>query len=126
MRAVSRVIEAILCSTFSEGKIVIVYEQLVSTKCTVLHISRIADINVQPAIIINIYECNTGASLFLFRKTSLCRNIFEDKISFIEIQFIAHLVTSEKNIRKAIIVNIACSYATTVVKIAVFENIKFL
>jgi hypothetical protein len=48
------------------------------------------------------------------------------KIAFIQVQLIASLISSKKNICESVIVDITCGYATAIVEIAVLENIEFL
>ena len=121
---VSRVIQTILCRGLGESEIVVVDEQLVFSQRWIVHAPCIANINVEPSIVIDIRHYHTGTPLLFIAETCFVRNIFELEISFVKIKLITALVGGKKNVSKAVIVDIANRHSTAVVKISVVKNIQ--
>src|SRR5687768_7721747 len=89
-----------------------------------LHITAVANINVQPVVSVYIYHICTGVPVLPALQSGLIGYILKFPVAFIDIEFILLLVGGKENIRQAIIVYIAHYNACAIVKIPVAEYIE--
>jgi hypothetical protein len=124
LRGIAIVIQPVFFCSFCKSKVVVIDEKLVPPQFRVKHIAGITDINIQPAVVVDINQYNTGTPLFFCRKTGSFRNIFKLKIPFVEVELVASLVGSKKNIRQPVIVEVADGNTAAIIKIPVIEHIE--
>src|SRR5579859_2157488 len=87
--------------------------------------SRVADINVEPAVPIDIRHDHAGAPLlFGGGEACSCRDVFELPVAFVEVEFITPHVGGEKNVGESVVIDISDGYAAAVIEVAIAENIE--
>jgi hypothetical protein len=82
------------------------------------HMSGVANIDVEPAVIIDVDECNAGAPHAILFQAGLCCDVFELEVAFVQIEFVIAHIGSEQYVGESIIIEIADGYAAAVVKVA--------
>jgi len=122
---ITRIGQSVLCGGIDEGIVVAVDEELVFSEGAVVHMSRVADIDVEPAVAVDIGHYDTGAPLlFTSRESCLFRYILELKIAFIEIELVGAHIGSEEDVGQAVVIDVSDGYAAAIVEIPVGENIE--
>ncbi len=89
-----------------------------------IYVAGTTNINIEPAIVIDIYHYNSGTPILLVNKSRLLRNIFKLPITFVFIKLVGAHIGRKKNICESIIIDITNGYASAVIKIAVGKNIE--
>src|SRR5664279_3512326 len=79
--------------------------------------SRIANINIQPPVVVDICKNDSGTPHAILFKTRFISYVFKLPISFIQIELITAHIRSHENIRKSVVVNISDGHPTPIVKI---------
>jgi hypothetical protein len=126
MGGVAVIIEAVLGGPLGEGEVVVVDEELVATKASVEHVARVAYIDVEPSVGIQVDEYHAGAPLGFGAKAGFCRDVFEAKATLVAEEFVRPLVGGEEDLRKAIVVEVPSGDAPSVVEVAVLEDVERL
>ena len=90
---------------------------------TVIDPTRITDINIQPAIIIDIHHGHAGTPHTILTESGLSRYILKTHPAFIQVQFILPHITGQNHIGQAIIIDIAQSYPSAIIKVAETETV---
>jgi hypothetical protein len=82
------------------------------------HVAGIADIDIQPPVVVDIDQHDAGAPHAVLPEPGFCGGVFEMEIAFIEIDLIIAHIGRENDVGKAVIIQIADGYAAAVIKIA--------
>ena len=90
------------------------------------HIAGIADVNIQPAISIDIRHGHTRTPSAGSSHSCFFGYIFKLKVPFVEVQLIGSEVGRKIQIRKAIVIHISNGYPTPIVEVAVGKDIEVL
>ena len=88
--------------------------------------SRVADIDIEPAVIIDVDEYDACAPHAILAKPCFVGDVFEGPVAFVEEELVTSHIGGEEDIRKAIVVDIPDGHSAAVVKIAEEEAIIFL
>ena len=102
---------------FGKGTIVVIDIEFIPS-VAVAHVARVADVDIQPAVIVDIDEYDAGAPHAVLPESGFGGSILEVKISFVEIDLIIAHIGGEHDVGKAVVIQIADGYAAAVVKIA--------
>src|ERR1700722_2064248 len=78
----------------------------------------IADIDVQPAVAVDVDHGDAGAPHAILAKAGFVGDVFKFEIPFVEIKLIGPHIGGEEDIGKAVVVDVADGYAAAVVKVA--------
>jgi hypothetical protein len=114
-----------LGSRFRKGAIVVIDVQLVSA-VAIFHVARVANVHIEPAIVIEIYHYGAGAPHAILLHAAFCRNVFKFEIAFIQVQLVFSHVGCEQYIGQAIIVDVTYGHAAPIVKITEQEAVVIL
>jgi hypothetical protein len=87
-------------------------------------VARVAHVHIEPAIVIDIYHYRPGAPHTILFHTAFGSNILKFEIAFVEIQLVLIHVRSKQYVGQAIVVYIANSYATAIIKVTVSKYVK--
>ncbi len=109
------------CSVKAE--IAVIDKQLVVSSGNV-GITGLTNVNVTESIAVNVGECDAGTPDAGARYPCLVCNVFELKISSIEIKFIVGLIAGEVHVQQTIVIDIANGYAGAIVKITICVRIE--
>jgi hypothetical protein len=90
---------------------------------TVAHVPGVADIDIEPSIVIDIYEHDAGAPHAVLAEAGLVGDVFEVKVAFVEIELIRSHVGSEEDVGEAVVVDIPDGDAAAVVEVAKEEAV---
>jgi hypothetical protein len=80
------------------------------------------DINIEQAVGIDIGHGHAGFPVGLSLDACLDRHVFKLPVASVEVEFVAPLIGRKKQVGQAIIVDIAGSYASSIVKIEIIYN----
>ena len=114
--------QSILVGGFGKGEIMIVDIELVLAM-PIAHMPGVADINIEPSIIVDIDEHYACAPHAVLAEAGLVGNVFEMEVTFVEIKFVVRHVGGEEDVREAVVVDIPDGDAAAVVEIAEKEAI---
>jgi len=79
--------------------------------------ARVAYINIEPAIMVDIHEHDAGAPHAVLFKTGMGGDVLEVEIAFIEIELVLAHIGCKEDVGEAIVVEIANGYAAAVVEV---------
>ena len=96
MRGVSVIIESVFSGAFGEREIVVVEEELITTLGRVEHVTGVTEIDIEPAVLIEIDEDDACGPLFFSAESGFIGNVFELEISFVQKKFIGTLIGREE------------------------------
>jgi hypothetical protein len=80
-----------------------------------------ADVDVEESVVVDVHDGNTGGPAVILGNMGESGDIFEVKLTCVEIEFIAFLVGGEKKVDEAIVVKISGAYSSAIVIIHVIE-----
>jgi hypothetical protein len=115
-------IQAIFGGGLGKSAVVVIDIEFVLS-VAVAHMAGITDIDVEPAVIIDIYHGDAGAPHAILSEAGFIGDILELEVAFVEVELIAAHVGGEEDIGESVVVDIADGYAAAVVKIAEEEAI---
>ena len=122
LRGIGGDIEAVLMRGFRKGAVVVIDVKFVAPPA-VAHVAGIADVDIQPAVVVDVDEDCAGAPHAVLVEARLRGNVFKMEIAFIEIEFVASHVRREENIREAVVVDVADGNPAAVVEVPEKEAI---
>jgi len=82
-----------------------------------LHMARIADVDIEPAVVVDVHEHGAGAPHAVLCEAGMGGNVFEMKVAFIEIELIVTHIGCKEDVGEAIVIEIANGNAAAVVEI---------
>jgi hypothetical protein len=83
----------------------------------------IADIDIEPSIVIDIYEYHACAPHAVLVEAGLVGDVLEVKVAFVEIKLIRSHVGGEEDVGETVVVDVPEADATAVVEVAEEETI---
>jgi hypothetical protein len=107
---------------FGKRIVVVVDIELVPPVST-RHVTGITDIDVQPAVVVYVYEDYTGAPHAVLHDAGSFCNVLKFEISFIDVELIFGLISRKENIWQAVIIDIPDGYAAAIIKIPEQETV---
>ena len=113
-----QVCNAIGLRLLCKGEIAIIYKECVVPVGSIRN-ARFTNINIGPAIAVNIGNTHPGRPDPLTRYPCLFRDIFKDKIALVDIKLIIYNVAAKIDIGQTIIVKISKSDTCSIVEIPV-------
>jgi len=87
------------------------------------HMPGVADIDIEPAVVIDIYEHHACAPHAVLAEACLVGDVFEMKVAFVEIKFIGPHVGGEEDVGEAVVVDVPDGDAAAVVEVAEEEAV---
>ena len=123
MCGIAVVIETVRGCTINKPAIFLVDEQRVFGVQPLL-IARIAHINVEPAIGIDVYHHDAGTPFIGFGNARRLGGICKTKAAFVDVQFVGTHVGGKNQVGQVVVVYVANGHTTAVVKIAVAKNVE--
>jgi hypothetical protein len=115
-------VEAIFGGGLGEGAVVVIDIEFVAS-VAVAHMAGVTDIDVEPAVVVDVYHGDPGAPHTILAEAGFVGDIFELEVALVEVQLIAAHIGGEEDIGEPVVVDIADGYAAAVVKIAEEEAI---
>ncbi len=122
LSGVSGYAKAVSIGCLCEGEIMVIDVELILS-IAIGHMTGVADIDVQPAVVIDVYEYYSCAPHAVLTEAGFAGDIFELEIAFIEIELIAGHVGGEEDIGEAVVVDVADGYAAAVVEVTKEEAV---
>lgn len=117
-------IQVVLFCFFSECVVFVVDEKQVVTGEGVF-IGNYGNIDVEIPVAVNIGHGYTRAPVGISGHAGFFGNVFELKISFVEVKLVTGLVVGGKiEIRQSVVVDVASGYAASVVIIEVIQDVE--
>lgn len=117
-------VQPILGGGFGKSEVMVVDVKFVLAVAGA-HVPGVADIDIQPAVVVDIYECDAGAPHAVLAEARFIRDVVELEIAFIKIEFVVAGVGGHYYVRKTIIVEIADSDTAAVVEVPEEEAILY-
>ena len=114
--------EPVFVGGFGKGEVMIVDIELVLA-VAIAHMPGVADIDVEPSVIVDIHEHYACAPHAVLSEAGLVGDVLELEIAFVEIKLIVRHVGGEEDVGEAVVVDIPDGDATAVVEIAEKEAI---
>jgi len=120
--SIGRDIQAIFCSGFCKGAILIIDVELVSP-VTVLHVAGVAYIDIQPAVVIDVHKHGACAPHAVLREARSGGDVLKFEISFIQVDPVLTHIGGEEDIRQTVVIEVADGYAAAIVEVAEQEAV---
>lgn len=124
MGGVSVVVESVFSRFFGEGEIVVVEEELIATLSRVQHMTGVAEVDIEPSVLIEVDKYDAGGPLFFSAEAGFIGNVFKLKISFVPKKLIGTLIRREEYFWESVVVEVAGGDTASVVKVSVFEYVE--
>jgi len=118
-------IEAVLGGGVGESIIMVVDIELVLS-VAVLHVAGVADIDIEPAVAVDIGHDGAGAPHAVLAEAGFCGDIFEVEAALVEIELVLAHIGGEEDIGEPVVVDIADGDAAAVVEVAEEEAVSEL
>ena len=115
-------IQSVGFGTFRKTEILVVDIEFIQP-VSVIDPSRITDVNIQPAIVIDIHHGHAGAPHTILPEPGFGSDILKFHPAFIQVYFIFPHITGKDHIGQAIIIDIAQSHPAAIIKIAKAETV---
>ncbi len=82
------------------------------------HMTGIADVDVEPSVVVDVDKSNAGAPHAILLQAGLRRDVFELEVAFVQVELAVAHIGSEQYVGESVIIEIADGYAAAVVEIA--------
>ncbi len=115
-------VEAVFGGFFGKGTVVVIDIEFIPS-VAVAHVARVADVDIEPAVAIDVDHGNAGAPHAILAEACFVGDIFEMEVSLIQVELTRAHIGGEEDIGQAVVIDVADGYAAAVIEIAEKEAV---
>src|SRR5690606_31908747 len=115
--------KAVFVGPFGKGEVPVVYIEVVVV-VVALHISRIADVDVQKAIVVDIHHQYPGGPRLVAHDSCGLRNVLKLHVSLVQVESVGNHVPGEIDVGKPVVVDVPDGHPTPVIEVPVLEDVE--
>ena len=125
VRRKAHISEIVFSRFFGKGQVAIVDEEFV-VAAIASRFARLANVNIQPSIPIDISHGYTGGPYVFGAEPSFSGDVLKLEVAFVQVQAVAFKIGAKKYINEPVIVDVAQPYPAAIEKIAESIRVVFL